>query len=226
MAGQRSEAASAHVAARAALERTAGETAAIATAVIREAEIEQARALAARAERAAGELAADGAGRGGKRIMGIAMGRFSGHYLTERLSSFVPLGPGAASEALIGPGEANLRAIEAVAGVTLSLAEHRRRDPAGGARRRGARGRPADPGAALARAAPRRRRRAGDPHGARDRDPAQRRAGRSRAAGVRRPGDPDRPRRDRRAGGAPQLPHQLHPEPVEARHRGRRSSAG
>jgi ribonuclease Y len=81
--------------------------------------------VAARAERAAGELASDGAGKTGKRIMGIAMGRFYGHYLTERLSSFVPLAPGAASEAVIGAGEANLRAIEAVAGVTLVLGEHR-----------------------------------------------------------------------------------------------------
>jgi ribonuclease Y len=118
------ETAAAAVAARAALERAAGETGASATAVIRDAELEEARMVAARAERAAGELATDGAGRSGKRIMGIAMGRFYGHYLTERLSSFVPL-PLALVDAVIGPGEANLRAIEGVAGVTLALGEHR-----------------------------------------------------------------------------------------------------
>jgi ribonuclease Y len=55
--------------------------------------------------------------------MGIAVGRFSGHYLTERLHSIIPLPAGAAAEAMLGPGEANLQAIGAVAGVTLSLVE-------------------------------------------------------------------------------------------------------
>jgi ribonuclease Y len=59
--------------------------------------------------------------------MGIAVGRFSGHYLTERLHSLIPL-PGAATEAtnlILGPDGANLLAIGAVAGVTLSLVETR-----------------------------------------------------------------------------------------------------
>src|SRR5437763_1423607 len=63
--------------------------------------------------------------RGAKRIMGIAVGRFSGHYLTERLLSLLPLPQGAPLEALIGREEANLRAIEAVAGVKLSLTDGR-----------------------------------------------------------------------------------------------------
>jgi ribonuclease Y len=124
-AARRNEAAAAALAARAALERAAGETAAAAAAVVRESELEQARMVAARAERAAGELASDGGGKVGKRIMGIAMGRFYGHYLTERLSSFVPLISGPGAEVIIGAGEGNLRAIEAVAGVTLALGEHR-----------------------------------------------------------------------------------------------------
>jgi ribonuclease Y len=123
-AGHRREIAEINGAARAALERAAGETTSAATAVIRETELEGARMAAARAERAAGELAAGGAGKSGKRVMGIAMGRFYGHYLTERLSSFVPL-PAGAVDSVIGPSEANLRAIEAVAGVTLALGEHR-----------------------------------------------------------------------------------------------------
>jgi ribonuclease Y len=125
IAARRKEALAAASAATAALEGAARETAAAAKAVIRDTEIEQARMTAARAERMAGELAGDGGGKVGKRIMGIAMGRFYGHYLTERLSGFVPIVPGAATEAALGPGEANLRAIEAVAGVTLSLGEHR-----------------------------------------------------------------------------------------------------
>jgi ribonuclease Y len=57
--------------------------------------------------------------------MGIAVGRFSGHYLTERLMSLIPLPQGAAADAVIGRDEANLRAIEGVAGVKLSLSEGR-----------------------------------------------------------------------------------------------------
>jgi ribonuclease Y len=111
--------------ARAALERAAGQTSRLAIEAIREAEIEEARLAAARIERSAGEMANEGAGKGAKRIMGIAMGRFFGHYLTERLHSVLPLPPGEAGATLIGREEANLRAVEAVAGVTLSLAEPR-----------------------------------------------------------------------------------------------------
>jgi ribonuclease Y len=110
---------------RAALEAAAGLTAQAAAAAIREGELEEARLVAARFERGAGEAANEGAGRTAKRTMGIAMGRFSGHYLTERLHSVLPLPGGEVGAALIGPDQANLRAIEAVAGVTLALADQR-----------------------------------------------------------------------------------------------------
>jgi ribonucrease Y len=110
---------------RAALEAAAGLTAQAAAAAIREGELEEARLAAARFERGAGEAANEGAGRGAKRTMGIAMGRFSGHYLTERLHSVLPLPAGEAGAALIGSDQVNLRAIEAVAGVTLALADQR-----------------------------------------------------------------------------------------------------
>ncbi|HSY39622.1 MAG TPA: hypothetical protein VLA79_08840, partial [Polyangia bacterium] len=95
---------------RAALEAAAGLTAQAAAAAIREGELEEARLVAARFERGAGEAANEGAGRAAKRTMGIAMGRFSGHYLTERLHSVLPLPGGEAGTALIGPDQANLRA--------------------------------------------------------------------------------------------------------------------
>jgi ribonuclease Y len=111
--------------ARGALERVAGQTARDAVDAIRDAEIEEVRLSSARASRATAEAATDGAVKRSKRIMGIAVGRFYGHYLTERLHSVIPLPPGEAGAAAIGRDEANLRAIEAVAGVTLSLSEHR-----------------------------------------------------------------------------------------------------
>ncbi len=111
--------------ARAALERAASETVREATGAIREAEIEEARLVSARSERAAAEAAAEGATKRAKRVMGIAVGRFYGHYLTERLHSVLPLPPGEAGAALVGRDEANLRAIETVAGVTLVASEQR-----------------------------------------------------------------------------------------------------
>jgi ribonucrease Y len=111
--------------ARAALERAASETVREATDAIREAEIEETRLVSARSERAAAEAAAEGAIKRAKRVMGIAVGRFYGHYLTERLHSVLPLPPGEAGAALVGRDEANLRAIETVAGVTLVVSEHR-----------------------------------------------------------------------------------------------------
>jgi ribonucrease Y len=121
----RTEIAAAGGATRAALERAAGLSAPTATDDIRQSEIEEARLTAARSERSAAEAASEGSGKGAKRIMGIAMGRFLGHYLTERLHALLPLPAGEAARALIGPEEANLRAIEGVAGVTLSLADQR-----------------------------------------------------------------------------------------------------
>ncbi len=110
---------------RAALERAAAETVPEAVNAIRDSEVEEARMVSARSERAAAEAAAEGAVKGAKRIMGIAVGRFYGHYLTERLHSVLPLPPGEAGAAIVGRDEANLRAIESVAGVTLALSEHR-----------------------------------------------------------------------------------------------------
>ncbi|HVU53064.1 MAG TPA: Rnase Y domain-containing protein [Polyangia bacterium] len=111
--------------ARAALEREAGETAEAARGALAEAELEDARMHAAQAVRAADHAPVDEAARDAKRVMGIAVGRFSGHYLTERLHAVIPLPPGLAPEAVAGPGDANLQAIGAVAGVTLSLVETR-----------------------------------------------------------------------------------------------------
>jgi ribonucrease Y len=111
--------------AHAALEREAGESAEEIRAGIIDGEIEDARLHAAQMVRAVDHAPIDEAGRHGKRVMDIAVGRFSGHYLTERLHSIIPLPPGAAAEAVLGPGEANLQAIGSVAGVTLSLVETR-----------------------------------------------------------------------------------------------------
>jgi ribonuclease Y len=108
-----------------ALERSAGQTAAAVRAGLIEAEVEQARLAAAQVVRLADQVPPDEAGRRAKRVMGIAVGRFSGHYLTERLLSTLPLPAGPVVDALAGPEEANLRAIETVAGVKLSLSEGR-----------------------------------------------------------------------------------------------------
>jgi ribonucrease Y len=110
---------------RAALERRAGETAAAARAAIIEGEVEDARLHAAQLARSIDHTPPDEAGRGAKRVMGIAVGRFSGHYLTERLMSTLALPSGPAGDGLVGRDEGNLRAIEAVAGVKLTLGEGR-----------------------------------------------------------------------------------------------------
>jgi ribonuclease Y len=75
--------------------------------------------------RAADHLPVDEAARDAKRVMGIAVGRFSGHYLTERLHALIPFAPGVTAETVAGPADANLQAIGGVAGVTLSLVETR-----------------------------------------------------------------------------------------------------
>jgi len=111
----------------AALERGAGQTVAALRARLIETEIEDARMASAQVVRAADQIAPDDAGRRAKRVMGIAVGRFSGHYLTERLLSLIPLPQGSSggAEQVIGRDEANLRAIEGVAGVKLSLSDAR-----------------------------------------------------------------------------------------------------
>jgi ribonuclease Y len=111
---------------RRALERAAGQDAAAIAATLRDAEVDEARLRAGRIERTlAEELAGDAAGKRGKRLMGIAMGRFSGHYLTERLHAIVPLGSPESAVAVIGPDAGNLHTIGEVAGVTLILSEKR-----------------------------------------------------------------------------------------------------
>jgi ribonuclease Y len=128
VARQRADIAELQRGARAALEREAGETDAQARGTIAEAELEDARVHAAQIVRSADHIPVDEGGRAAKRVMGIAVGRFSGHYLTERLHSLIPFAPGLTAEVLqsiLGPGEANLEAIGAVAGVTLTLVETR-----------------------------------------------------------------------------------------------------
>jgi ribonuclease Y len=122
---RRDEVRALEAAAPAALEQRAGQTAAVVRAGLIEGEVEEARLAAAQLVRAADQAPVDDAGRRAKRIMGIAVGRFSGHYLTERLLSTLPLPQGAAADALIGRDESNLRAIEEVAGVKLSLSDAR-----------------------------------------------------------------------------------------------------
>jgi ribonucrease Y len=105
---------------QAALERAAACTVGEAQRMLVEREVEDARAAAAQVLRQTAESAMAAAQiRAAKRIMGIAVGRFSGHDLAER-SQFVialsDLRPGQ-----VPPADADLRAIEAVAGVQLSL---------------------------------------------------------------------------------------------------------
>jgi ribonuclease Y len=61
-------------------------------------------------------------GREAKRVMGIAMQRYAGHYLTERLLSNLPLLPGFADR-LLGPERVNLPVIEEISNVKLTVAD-------------------------------------------------------------------------------------------------------
>src|SRR5262249_24036630 len=61
--------------------------------------------------------------RQGKRIMGIAIQRYQGHYLTERLLSTLRLLPEAIDRVLGGPEQRNLRATEEVTGIKLTLGD-------------------------------------------------------------------------------------------------------
>ena len=85
--------------------------------------IEQSKAEAAEKLRRATEEVSDGErGRDAKRMMDIAIQRYQGHYLTERLLSNLPLLPGAA-ERIAGVQNANLAIIEEVANIKLTLAD-------------------------------------------------------------------------------------------------------
>jgi ribonuclease Y len=104
--------------ARGALERAAGISSAALRDALAEAEVEEARAAASHLLRQLGEGApAVDQARPAKRIMAIAVGRFSGHYLTERHLSLIPLVDRTA------PSDGDLRAIEAVAGIKLTVTE-------------------------------------------------------------------------------------------------------
>jgi ribonuclease Y len=109
-----------HERARATLEKAAGQKASAVSQELGEQEREEARTAAAHVLRQITEEAASPEHpRRAKRIMGIAVGRFSGHYLTERHLSLVPLPVN--GKPLLGDDE--LRAIEAVAGVKLTLTD-------------------------------------------------------------------------------------------------------
>jgi ribonuclease Y len=89
-----------------------------------EAEIEAAHVEAAqRARTQEGPLSGTEEARRAKRLLGISVGRFSGHYLTERAHSLWPLPEGQPSELLLGPENRNLAVIEEVTHVRLSLSE-------------------------------------------------------------------------------------------------------
>ncbi len=61
-------------------------------------------------------------GREAKRVMGIAMQRYAGHYLTERMLSNLPLLPGLADR-LVGKDAVHLPVIEEISNVKLTVAE-------------------------------------------------------------------------------------------------------
>src|SRR5262249_32081680 len=85
--------------------------------------IEQAKAHAAAKLRAVDAGAQDPEhSREAKRVMGIAIQRYQGHYLTERLLSNLQLAPEVATR-VVGPDQRNLRAIEETTGIKLTLSD-------------------------------------------------------------------------------------------------------
>ncbi|HEY0712264.1 MAG TPA: HDIG domain-containing protein, partial [Polyangia bacterium] len=107
---------------RAMLEKVAGHRADALKRALSEAELESARATGAQLVRQASEMTADAdSHRRAKRLLGIAAGRFEGHYLTERHHSVIPLGAPRDGKPTLR--EADLLAIESVAGVKLTLLE-------------------------------------------------------------------------------------------------------
>jgi ribonuclease Y len=58
-----------------------------------------------------------------KRIMGIAIQRYQGHYLTERLLSTLRLEPATLERVIGGADQRNLRVIEEITGIKMTLAE-------------------------------------------------------------------------------------------------------
>jgi ribonucrease Y len=89
-----------------------------------EAWIEEAKAQAAARMRAIEAATNDPEHvRNSKRIMGIAIQRYQGHYLTERLLSTLRLEPSTLERVIGGADQRNLRAIEEVTSIKLTLAE-------------------------------------------------------------------------------------------------------
>ena len=113
MAGARAET-------RARLERVGGARAEALRSALAEVEVEAARLDAAQLVRQV-DLPARELGRRADRVLAIAVGRFSEHYLTERNPSLVPLPPPRDGHPAVSPGE--LQAIEGATGVKLPIGE-------------------------------------------------------------------------------------------------------
>jgi ribonuclease Y len=105
------------------LEQIAGETAIATRDRLAEGWIEETRAACAQRLRTLDQSSQDPEyTRTAKRIMGIAIQRYQGHYLTERLLSNLPLVPGTA-ERVMGKEQEMARAIEEVAGIKMTLSD-------------------------------------------------------------------------------------------------------
>jgi ribonucrease Y len=108
---------------RLAVETAAGATTEMVRSQLAESWIEEAKAQAAQLVRQSDQNPSDPEwARQAKRVMGIAIHRYQGHYLTERLLSNIALPPGVAEELSSGGGTL-LRGIEEGSGVKLELAE-------------------------------------------------------------------------------------------------------
>jgi ribonucrease Y len=104
------------------LEKVAGERAEAMKRALIDAELETARTAGAQLVRQASEITADAeTHRRAKRLLGIAVGRFEGHYLTERHHSVVTLGPPRNGKPVIA--EVDLAVIEATIGIKVTLLE-------------------------------------------------------------------------------------------------------
>jgi ribonuclease Y len=107
---------------RTVLQKVAGERAEEMKRALVEAELEAARTAGAQLVRQASEITADAeTHRRAKRLLGIATGRFEGHYLTERHHSVITLGTPRNGKPVIA--EADLAVIEATAGIKITLLE-------------------------------------------------------------------------------------------------------
>src|SRR5581483_4282580 len=106
-----------------ALERASGEQRADVRGRLVNEWVEEAKAAAAERVRRVEQGLNDAEhGREAKRVMGIAIQRYQGHYLTERLLSNLPLLPGSAPR-IAGPENSNLVVLEEVANIKLTLAD-------------------------------------------------------------------------------------------------------